>query len=298
MTGVIGHVAMSPTGFRPLAPLLQLIAPERLRAVQLRVAGLTRTEIITRFRLAFNADKRMAALAMADELIQRGIPPCFWHASAPSEPNLEQRYDLMVFDLRWLRYWHADHYRHVRYGRYKDILISTEAGFHRAAEFAFYLGKRPAWQIIRSLSLTEHQQWDCVWLRLAPLNKHQAVTDLKRNHVMKVLHADLQVVRRTAAFTQDSADIALTRRVALWVCSRMTNDSPTETALRYTQMTGEQITRQTVGKQLQKVREVLRKNEMTSPTKTEVTGGYVYPFREHSSRLFVSPLQTYAQQRS
>lgn len=278
MTSVTSLVATLATGFRPLAPILQRIVPERLEAIRLRVADLTRTALINRFRSAFNAGRRIEALAMADELIARDIPPCFWHVSAPIKPTLEQRYDLMMFDLRWLRHRHADHYRHVRYVRYREILLSTEAGFHRAAEFAFYVGKRPAWKIIASLSLTERQQWDCVWLRSTPIKKHQAVTDLMLNHVTKVLHSDLQSVRRTASFTQDSADIALTRRVALWVCSRMTNDSPTETALRYTQMTGEQITRQTVGKQLEKVREVLRKNEMTSAAKTEMTRGVRVPF--------------------
>jgi hypothetical protein len=184
----------------------------------------------------------------------------------------------MVFDLRWLRHRHADHYRHVRYLRYREILLSTESGFHRAAEFAFYAGKRPAWKIIGSLSLTERQQWDCVWLRSAPIKKHQAVTDLTLNRITKVLNTDLQSVRRTVSFTHHSADIALTRRIALWVCSRMTNGSPTETALRYTQMTSEQITRQTVGKQLEKVREVLRRNEMTLAVKTEKTRGVRVPF--------------------
>lgn len=256
------------SGFRPLAHLLHQIVPGRFEAIRLRVADLDRKEVFKRFHSSFNADKRIEAFFMADELIARGIPPCFWHSSTmPTEYTLEKRYDLMLFDLRWLRYWHADHFRKIRYARYRALLIDVEAKFHHAAEFAFYMGKRPSWKIVGSLSMTEQLQWDCAWLRSAPLKKRHAATLAMMETVQKALASDLQSVRRTANFTQENADEALVRRTALWLCSRMTDNSPTETAIRYTQMTGEHITRQTAGKQLEKIRIAIRKKEMNSNTK-------------------------------
>lgn len=45
-------------------------------------------------------------------------------------------------------------------------------------------------------------------------------------------------------------------------CSRIA-DGPTEVAVRYQQLTGEEITRQAVAKQLAKIDEVLRRTDAT-----------------------------------
>lgn len=199
---------------------------------------------------------------MAGELIERGIPPCFWREVLElDEPTLPQRADLVLADLAWLRRWHSKHTSAVRYQRGKALLTGSESVFLREAEFAFYQGKRPAWKIVGSMSMTDRQQWESAYLRSTPIKRAATTTDALRPQVWQVLHDDLQTARRTIAFGEVEAAAALTRRHALWCCSRIVKDgSPTEIAARYLQMTGTPITRQVVAKQLEKVWIVLRAN--------------------------------------
>jgi hypothetical protein len=260
MTDVISPIAPAAPNFRPIAVPLKEVAPDKLRDVRLRVATLERNELLDRFRSAFGARKRAASLLLSDELVQRGIPPCFWHTGAlPDEVHLEQKYDLMMFDLRWLRSWHLDHVKKIRYGRYRDLLLSSEAGFHRAADFAFYAGRRPAWKIVGSLSMTRQQQWDCAWLRSAPIKKQQIAIQTQQPDVFNAIDADLRKVRLTSTFTSNDLEVAAERRKAIWVCGQMEENRPTATAARYRQMTGIEITRQTAEKQLRKIYEVIGK---------------------------------------
>lgn len=253
--------AASPAAadFEPLAPLLQSIQPEKLDAARLRVAELDRERLIDVYRNAFASGKRLTAFIMADELTKRGIPPCFrLDHGAPPPGKIEQRFDLFVADLRWLRREYPDHAKAVRYRRSRTMLTGSERLFHAEAEYAFYSGHRPAWKIVASLSLNDIQQWDCVWLRSAPIKRHDAATQLIRERVFKSLHDDLKTVRRTVAFTDKDATATLLRRQQLWVCSRMVRDgSPTSIAARFRQMTGEEISRQVAAKQLQKIAAVL-----------------------------------------
>jgi hypothetical protein len=147
----------------------------------------------------------------------------------------------------------------VRYLRGKAMLTGSEAVFHREVNFAFHEGKRPAWKVVGSLSLTERQQWDSAYLRSAPIRKQAEMTKAFSKHVRSVLRDDLQTTRRTATFGDSEAEATLSRRHTLWCCSRMVkNASPTEIAARFYQMTGTQISRQAAAKQLAKVRAVLR----------------------------------------
>jgi hypothetical protein len=257
-------VEVSDAGFRSLAPLLQAIAPETLNAARSRVAELDRSSLIKGFRKAYSSGKRVAAFVIADELTTRRIPPVFRysHASA-TDCNLEQRFDLLVYDLRWLRRWYPDHARGVRYQRCKTLLTGSDKLFHREAEYMFYGGRRPVWKIVASLSLSETQQIDCYLLRSAPIKKRETATQAMCGRVFSALEADLKAARRTSAFTDNDANTTLLRRQQLWLCSRMVSSrSPTEIAERYMQMTGQRITRQAVGKQVAKIDGVLSKSEM------------------------------------
>jgi hypothetical protein len=251
-------------GFRPLTPLLQTISPETLNAAAARVAAFKRDEVIERFQQAFNTEKRLRAFIMADALIDRGIPPCFWHVELKSvECSISQKYDLMLFDLRWLRRWHREHMFHIRYKRYRDLLIFGEPNFHNAAEYAFYAGRRPAWKIVGSMSLTIQQQWDCAWLRSAPITKQAQAARKHQETVFQKLKIDLQKVRRSMSFTDEDALATLLRRHNLWVCSQMTKGSASATAIRYTQLTGLKITRDITARQLQIVADSLKQKRIT-----------------------------------
>jgi len=262
-------VTPSESGFLPLAPMLLAIAPAKLASVRERVAGLDRDALINRFRRSFAAGQRVAALTIADELTKRGTPPAFWHGhlSAP-ECGINQKFDATVYDFRWLRRAHSDHVKQVRYARYRELFTFNETNFHRAAEYVFYQGKRPAWKIVASLSLGESQQFDLYRLRSAPIAKRCAATKSMRRMVFEVLQDEMRTVRRTKTFTSDDADASLLRRHDLWVCAQMTNGSAAETAVRYFQLTGREITRDVAKRQLQIVDEILSRNGVTTRCKT------------------------------
>lgn len=264
--GVSTPVTNPPvTGFQPIALLLQSTSLERLDADRQRLAELDRADLINLFGRAFAEGKRLAAFLASDELTARGVPPVFRHSYLSNATySLNQRFDLLTADLRWLRRCYPAHAKIVRYQRYKSLLAGSDSLFHREAEYTFYQGKRPLWRIVASLRMTEHQQWDCVLLQSASIKKRCEFTVDIRDKVFTALQNNLQIVRRTKSFTAEDANVALLRRHALWVCSRMTkNRSPTEVAARYVQMTGRQITRQVAAKQLENIREILHKNEMT-----------------------------------
>jgi hypothetical protein len=244
----------------PLTLASHATSPDRLEEVRSRVARLAHAELIQRYRVAYANGKRLIAGIMATELIERNVPPCFWHeVLALDSASVDQRADLVLADLAWVRRWYPEHASSVRYRRGKRLLTGSDADFRREVQFAFYDGRRPAWKLVSSMSMTEHQQWDAAYLRSAPIKRQAERTDLLQARVWQALNDDLQTARRTVAFTDADAQASLSRRFALWHCSRMVKDgSPTEIARRYHQNTGMSITRQAAAKQLQKVFTILR----------------------------------------
>lgn len=250
---------VSEVEFMPLTAMQHATSPARLQEVRVRLKKLARAEVIERYRTAYITGKRLVAGVMAAELITRGVPPCFWHeALVPDDVDVDRRADLMLADLAWVRCWYPEHAKAVRYQRGKALLTGSEAVFRREAAFAFYNGKRPAWKIVGSMSMTERQQWEVAVLRSTPIRKRAKLTDLLSERVWQALSDDLQMKRRTAAFTNADATDSLFRRHRLWCCARtVKGGSPTEIAVRYQQMTGKPISRQAVAKQLLKVNAVL-----------------------------------------
>lgn len=248
------------TTYMPLTFMLYAAPPGDLHEVRRRVAQLPRANLVQRYRTAFSDGRRLVAGIMAAELIERAIPPCFWHeALALGDATLNQRADVVLADLAWLRRWYPNHADAVRYQRGKALLTGSEAVFRREAEYAFYQGKRPVWKLVGSMSMTERQQWDAAYLRSTPIKQRAEITNAHSLRVHQALRDDLQAMRRTATFTDADAQLSLERRHALWRCARMVKHmSPTEIASRYQQMTGTTITRQAAAKQLEKVRAVLR----------------------------------------
>jgi hypothetical protein len=244
----------------PLASLLRDTSPDTLNEVRRRVARLDRAELIQRYRAAYTDGKRLIAYVVAGELIERGVPPFSWHEVLALEAaTLAQREVLTLADLAWLRRWHPGHADAVRYRRYKLLLAGSDAAFLREAAFLFYEGKRPAWKIVGTMSMTASQEWDCAYLRSTPLKREATATGILSKRVYQALRDDLRTIHRTATFTDDDAQASLARRHALWCCSRMVKGgSPTEIAARYLQLTGTPITRQAAANQLEKVRAVLR----------------------------------------
>jgi hypothetical protein len=249
----------------PLAPLLRAASPEMLDEVWRRVAMLDRLTLTAKFREMFSASKRGAAFILAQELVARGIVPALWYGDLELQDfDTNQKFDAFIYDLMHLRQSHYVHAKAIRYQRYQAMLTGSEAVLHREAEYAFYQGRRPVWKLVGSLSLTETQQWECRFLRSAPIAKRHAVIRAQSEAVRTLLTNGLASVRRTAAFNDTDAKTALSRRHTLWTCQQMTRGSPSEIARLYEQMTGEDIGRQVVANQLQKIAVVLRNFEMTS----------------------------------
>lgn len=258
-------VADDAQGFAPLGPMLRAVGPSKLYEARRRVLSLRRDELLDHYRLAFATGQRVRAFLMAEGLALGGVPPFVMHDGLTSDSlDVNQRYGLFVVDLVWLRHQYPAHADVVRYQRGKAMLTGAEAVFHREAEFAFYRGIRPAWKLVGSLSLTERQQWDCTWLRSAPIKKRAAATEAASGSVREALQYELRKVRRTATFGEAEAEAALHRRHTLWLCSRMgSSGSPTEVAERYKQLTSLSITRQAAAQQLEKVRAAVGKIEMS-----------------------------------
>lgn len=255
------RLSMQNRVYQPLTLMPYVAHPDILEEVRHRVARLDRASLIQRYQAAHFDGKRLIAGIMAAELIERGIPPCFWHqVLALDDATSEQRADLVLADLAWVRRWYPDHAKAVRYRRGKTLLTGSETDFRRETEFAFYQGKRPAWKLVGSMSLTERQQWEAAYLRSTAIKREANATDLMCECVQQALSDDLKAARKTATFSEIDAELSLRRRLAIWRCSRMVKGgSPTEIANRFMQMTGIPITRQAVAKQLAKVRAVLRK---------------------------------------
>jgi hypothetical protein len=252
--------ATQPAEFAPLATLLHDAPPDTLNEVRRRVARLDRTDLLERYRTAYADGKRLTAYVMAGDLIERGIPPCFWYKSlALASTTTAQREVLTLADLAWLRRWHPDHASAVRYQRGKALLTGSETVFYREAAFQFYQGKRPAWKVVQAMSMTLSHQWESAYLRSTPIKREAEATSILSRRVHQALRDDLRTTRRTVAFGDAEAAATLARRLAIWHCSRMVKGgSPTEIASRYMQLTGTPITRQAAAKQLDKVGAVLR----------------------------------------
>lgn len=247
-----------------LSALLGPVAPSGLERARLRLAVTDRERLIGGFQKAFAAGKRLLAHLIAEELVTRGVPPCCWYEILDwKHASLSQRYDLFVCDLLWLRRWHRRHVQKIRYIRYRVLLTGIDTAFYREVDYAFWAGRRPAWQLIKSLSLTVSQQWECAWLRSTPVQKKSASIDADSAHVLGLLRADLGAVRRTAAYGEAEAEATLRRRHAIWRCWRIEGSaSPTAIAARYEQLTGETISRQLVANHLVKIQSSLKRKEM------------------------------------
>ncbi|MBZ2207671.1 hypothetical protein [Massilia soli] len=212
----------SATTYTPFSSLWNAVTPDALDEARRRVTKLGRADLIRRYRTAFTDGRRLTAYVLAGELVERGVPPCFWHEMlALDRCSVNQRADLAFTDLAWLRRWHPGHASAVRYQRGKALLIGTDAVFHREAGFAIFEGKRPAWKIVGSLSMTERQQWESAYLRSTPTKSEAEATAILSERVQLALLDDLRTTRRTATFGEAESATTLARRHALWRCSRM-----------------------------------------------------------------------------
>ena len=273
-----GGVPAKQTDFMPVSTLLAPLTAIVLDAARSRIAKLSRDDLIAKFRDAVAGRKRVSAFLIADALVMRGVPPFVWHDwRSPPKTDTNSLGDMATHDLRWVRHAHAPHLKAKRAQRWRNLVAGGEAGFHRDVEFLFWGGRRPPWQIVQFLSLSDAMQFECAHLRSGPIVKRYATTQAMRTKVFATLQASLKAVHRKANFSEDDARATLLRRHRLWMCSRMSDGTPTDAARIYGQMTGEVLTRQAVHRQLEIVGKALSKTELTESEKMELFSTYVSP---------------------
>lgn len=243
-------------GLESLSTLLQARAPEQLDKAAKLIQAFPREELIDRFRSAFSSGKRVLAYLIAEEMTTRGMPPCFRLSHLSNKTlTVNQKFDLYVYDLRWLATHYPEQAKPVKNTRYAKLFTPRIA--FKDAEHLFFYGNTPAWMIVKRLRLTEEQQWDCAFLRSAPVAKKANAITEQRDRVFQALLGELPSIMKTGMGEEEAKTIVL-RRHRLWLCSRMVGGSPTKTARRYEQLTGHAIARNIVAKQLEKITALVR----------------------------------------
>lgn len=242
-----------------LVPLVRHITEadaERCRRVRAALPTYTTGKLCASLRKVFRSGQRVASFLLAEELAARGVPPSLRDMELERlHLSLNERFDLFVYDARWIMRRHPEQVAVVRYEQSKRMF--KESTFHQAAHFTFFYGQRPPGKIAGGLALSDEQQWECAWLRSKHISKQADAIALMRPTVRKRLKEPIYSARNKA-FTDDGAAASLLRRERLWLCSQMFGNSPTKIAQRYEQMTGDPIARNLVAKQLQTITAALR----------------------------------------
>jgi hypothetical protein len=233
-------------------------SPDRISRARANVERFTREQLVYQFGNHFVRRRRAGAWIIADEMVRRGIPPVFWFSDHNDQTYLrDQELDLVTYDLHWLRWWHPAHHQDVRYTRYKQMLLGADAVFFDQAQFLFWRGNRTSSEMVRLLSLTEQQQFDFIRIRSRQVAGHRRRVEEQRQKVFSALRSQARgCALRPTGTGLDPNPIAV-RRLRLWTAAQFTDASPTATAKRYEQMTGECISRQCASKQLGKIKDVL-----------------------------------------
>lgn len=234
--------------------------PEKLAEAVRALASKPCTDVINDFSSSFHSDQRIAAFACSEALTAMGVPPAFRHSHlSRTDFSLEQRLDLLTYDVRWIRLHYPEHVKKVRYQRYRTMLGANERTHHAEIEHAFYDGRRKNWKIVKALELPESIQFECKVLQSAPVAKRQQATGEQRDEVYLILKDHLSSVRKTKTFTAEDAKATLDRRFQIWLCSRMSNGSLIEIAKIYKAKTGKSITSEIVSRQLKIAEEIIHK---------------------------------------
>jgi len=243
-------------GLTPLAQCITATSEAARSRVRAALPRQPSEKLCASLRTAFRSGQRVASFLLAEELMARGVPPSLRDMELERlNLSLNERFDLFVYDARWIMRRYPGQVELVRYEQSKRLF--RESTFHQAALFTFFYGQRPPGKIAGGMALTEEQQWECAWLRSKHITKRADAIALQRPTVRKRLKEPIYA-GRNKAFTDDDAAASLLRRERLWMCSQMFGDSPTKVARRYEQMTGKPIARNVVAKQLQTIANVLR----------------------------------------
>ena len=190
------------------------------------------------------------ALLVSAELTARGIAPYFWlnldNDSSHRMSSIEVNYILMVADLQWIIARYPKH--KTKWDRAQTIF--NPGTFVKTADFLFWDGIRTGGQVAKAMGLTKLQQLECCWIKTIEIGQWQA-TLMRQLPAMRSLINDH--VRSKDRRDEEYRVLTVKRRTNLWLCSRMADKKPQQTANYYHMLTGEKLGRNLVARQLGKI---------------------------------------------
>lgn len=184
-------------------------------------------QVVENYQQDFRDGERSRAYLEAEALAKRGFPPCFRIRSALADLNENQRFDLIVHDLQWLRAMYPEQ-RHKIQSSYGRLLSAGDAWLTTAEYYRSTKNRWEVWILVRELRLTIDQQWECRVLRSKDVKQGAAALGRKLDPVRVETMSHL--VDMTRRHGQVKAKGILDRRYAIWRCYEMTGRSPTKAA--------------------------------------------------------------------
>lgn len=211
------------------------------------------SKLMNQLVMAFEEGSRTHSFLISEELTRRGIPPYLRSLALPlpeyQDCDVNRRFDLLAYDLRWVVATYTDH--RTLAPRYMDIF--KHGRFHKGLEHIAKRGDREIWEIVRDMDLSVDQQWDCHAIRGREVMNERRYIRERRMACLEYLDRSIEAAKSCGLSVERKSEIRR-RRFNIWICSCIAGrDRPTEIARRYRQLTGEQISRQIVARQLEMI---------------------------------------------
>lgn len=240
--------------FQPLSEVLKARVRSSGREALLKAAEeigtWSNSKLMNQLVLAFEERSRTHAFLISEELTRRGVPPYLRSLALPlpeyQDCDVNQRFDLLAYDLRWVIATYPDHCTVA--ARYMDVF--KQGRFLKGLEHIAKRGDREIWEIVRDMGLSVDQQWDCHAIRGREVMARRKYIRERRVACLGHLERAIEGGKSCGLSEERKREIRR-RRFNIWICSCIVGrDRPTEIARRYQQLTGEQISKQIVARQL------------------------------------------------
>jgi hypothetical protein len=245
----------------------------RVAAAQAVLSAETIDDLTLRFRRMFWSGKRFVTYLVGQELLDRGVPPLFWHdPRSVKAPSSEQQLDLVTFDVLFLADMYARKAWPVRYAQERRGLEDRRY-VTQAAVYVFYGGTREVWDMVGRLQVPPEHQLLCAHLHSAAVQRRLMGLKANRDAVFSALNSRTRAARRTATYMDADALATLRRRHHLWFCAELTGWSPSAAARLYGLSTGTSLARTLAYKHIQVILQVLRDHGMTHSRRKKKRSG-------------------------
>jgi hypothetical protein len=243
-----------PASDTSLAGFLNALGPDRLASIRSRLAVESPHRVLQAYRQAFAQGEREKLFLCSEALaVNRHVPPCFRLDGSYSAAHLPDalRFDLLAHDLQWVMSMYPDQWRHAKGGH--SGMLHGASWLAVAEHYWSTKNQRDTWLMVRQVALTVDQQWECAFLRSAPVKRAALGLAIRQATVQRAITGRLAEANRVAR-GRSPLEPAYERRFKVWVCGEMTDRSPTKTARLYELWTGAALTRSVAHTDLEWVR--------------------------------------------